>query len=201
MKKIMAVIVIAIMMIPASALAQPETLIGRDLDHGGYGGPVVKFSQVAGELGLLVGGQGGWVIGQTMTIGGGGYGLVTTHLINDGTDDYEIGLGYGGLLLEYLRQPDDLIHFNFSCLFALGGVSFREPGSYVDIDPGSSDDLIYVLEPSANVCVNVTQHFRISAGVEYRYFTGLNQESLDMGLKEEDLTGTSFIISFRFGKY
>ncbi len=201
MKKLTAVFVIAIIMIPASALAQPETLIGRNLEHGGYGGPVVKFSQIAGELGLLVGGQGGWVIGQTFTLGGGGYGLVTTHLVNDGIAEYEIGLGYGGLLLEYLRQPDDLIHFNFSCLFAIGGISFREPGSYVDLDPGSSDDLIYVIEPSASVCVNITQNFRIAAGVEYRYFTGLDQASLDLGLLDEDLTGTSFILSFRFGKY
>jgi hypothetical protein len=201
MKKLSAILVSAVLLIPAAALAQPETLVGGRIESGGYGGPVVKFTQVGSDFGLLMGGQGGWVVGKTFTIGGGGYGLVTTHLVNDGTDDYEIGLGYGGVLLEYLKQPDDLIHIYASCLFAIGGVSFREPGGVVDLDPAETDDLIYVLEPSVSVCLNVTEHFRIAAGLEYRFFTGLDQESIDLGLKEEDLTGPSFLISFRFGVY
>ncbi len=50
MKKISTVIVLAALMIPATALAQPETLIGGDIEYGGFGGPTVKFSQFAGEL-------------------------------------------------------------------------------------------------------------------------------------------------------
>ena len=200
MKKISTVVMLAALMMPATTLAQTETLVGGDLEHGGFGGPIVKFTQIAGELGLLVGGGGGWVIGKTVTIGGAGYGLVTTHLVNDGTYDYEIGLGYGGLLLEYIKQPDKLIHWYASCLFALGGVSFREPGSYVDFDP-TSDDLIYVIEPSVNICLNVTRNLRIAAGAGYRQITGIDEESIALGLEKTGLTGASFNISFRFGSY
>ena len=200
MKKISTVIVLAALMIPATALAQPETLLGGDLEHGGFGGPTVKFSQFAGELGLLVGGGGGWVIGKTFTIGGAGYGLVTTHLVSDGSEDYEIGFGYGGLLLEYLKRPDDLIHYYATCLFGVGGVGFRTPGSYVDLDP-ASDDLVYIIEPSVNICLNVTKNLKIAAGASYRYVPGLDQASLDLGLEETGLTGASFNITFRFGSY
>ncbi len=200
MKKLSTLIILAVLMMPAAALAQTETLIGNNLENGGFGGPTVKFSQFAGEMGLLVGGGGGWVIGKTFTIGGAGYGLVTTNVVNNGSEDYEIGFGYGGLLLEYLKRPDDLIHYYATCVFALGGLSFRSPGSYVDVDP-TRDDLVYIIEPSVNVCLNLTKNLKVSAGAGYRYVTGLDQASLDLGLEETGLTGASFNISFRFGRY
>ena len=200
MKKLSTVIILAALLMPVTSLAQTETLIGRDLENGGFGGPTVKFSQFAGELGLLVGGGGGWVIDKTFTIGGAGFGLVTTNVVNNGSEEYEIGFGYGGLLLEYLKRPDDLIHYYATCIFALGGLSFRAPGSYVDIDP-SKDDMVYIVEPSVNVCLNLTKSLKVSAGAGYRYVTGLDQASLDLGIEETGLTGASFNISFRFGRY
>lgn len=200
MKKLSTLIILAVLMIPASALAQTETLIGNNLENGSFGGPTVKVSQFAGELGILVGGGGGWVIGKTFTIGGAGYGLATTHVVNNGSEDYEIDFGYGGLLLEYLKRPDDLIHYYATCIFALGGLSFRSHGSYVDVDH-TKDDLVYIIEPSVNVCLNLTKNLKVSAGAGYRYVTGLDQASLDLGLEKTGLTGASFNISFRFGRY
>lgn len=70
----------------------------------------------------------------------------------------------------------------------------------MDVDP-TRDDLVYIIEPSVNVCLNLTKHLKVSAGAGYRYVTGLDQASLDLGLEETGLTGASFNISFRFGRY
>jgi len=200
MKNIAAVIVFAALMMPATTVAQTETLISGDLEHGGFGGPIVKFSQFAGELGLLVGGGGGWVIGKTFSIGGAGYGLATNHVVSTGSEDYEIDFGYGGIVIEYLKRPDDLIHYYSSCLFGVGGVGFKTPGSYVDVDP-TDGDILYIIEPAVYACLNLTKNVRIAAGGAYRYVTGLDQASIDLGLEETGLTGVSFNISFRFGSY
>ncbi|NIN69246.1 MAG: hypothetical protein GTO63_32105, partial [Anaerolineae bacterium] len=56
---------------------EPETLIEGDVRHGGFGGPVVKFTEVNNEFGVLVGGRGGWIINDSFVLGAGGYGLVT----------------------------------------------------------------------------------------------------------------------------
>ena len=49
MKKLSTLIVLVALMMPVTALAQTETLIGSNLENGGFGGPTVKFSQFAGE--------------------------------------------------------------------------------------------------------------------------------------------------------
>ena len=128
------------------------------------------------------------------------YGLVTSHLVSDGNEDYEIGFGYGGLLLEYLKRPDNLIHYYATCILALGGVRFKVPGSFVYVDY-TSYDVVYIIEPSVNVCLNLSKLVKVSAGAGYRYVTGLDQASLNLGLEETSLTGVSFNISFRIGKY
>jgi hypothetical protein len=53
---------------------QTETLFDGEVSHGGFGGPVVKFSEIAGSAGVWVGGRGGWIINlselHTISLGG-----------------------------------------------------------------------------------------------------------------------------------
>ena len=103
-------------------MAQTQTLISGDIKHGGYGGPVLKVTQINGDTGLMVGGRGGWIINDTFCLGAGGYGLATIHevpdaakavytkqiIVNDAIEevprDLELALGYGGLTLEYIAN-------------------------------------------------------------------------------------------------
>jgi hypothetical protein len=56
--------------------AQEQTLVGNgEISNGGFGGPVIKYTQIKNEPAILVGGRGGWIINHTFVIGGGGYGL------------------------------------------------------------------------------------------------------------------------------
>jgi len=61
---------------------EEETLLGGGFESGGYGGPVVKFTNVKGEFAVMAGGYGGWLINHSLMLGGGGYGLVTHHYLD-----------------------------------------------------------------------------------------------------------------------
>ncbi len=181
-----------------SAFAQEETLIEGDVESGGFGGPVVKFTSMNGEAGILVGGRGGWIINHVFILGGGGYGLannVNAKVLGPNGERY-LNFGYGGVELEYVSRPARLLHLSYMVLIGGGGVSWRDENMRVgSMNPES--DTFFILEPEVNVTLNVTQYFRISGGVSYRYITG----SSSAASSNPDLSGPSGVIVFRFGKF
>jgi hypothetical protein len=87
--------------------AQEETLLGEGkISNGGFGGPVVKFTSINKHFGVLVGGQGGWIINHTFIIGGGGYGLMNNiKAYNAFLEESQLlNFGYGGLELHYINN-------------------------------------------------------------------------------------------------
>jgi len=79
-------------------------------------------------------------------------------------------------------------------------VSFLEAGSTGD--ESSYDDTIWVFEPSVNLCLNITQHFRAAVGVGYRKIIGLDSDTeTTYGLTESQLDGYTIGLTLRFGSY
>jgi len=105
-------------------------------------------------------------------------------------------LGYGGLLLEYLSNPDSLIHYNISGLIGGGGVNYgyRNMDFYYGEHFGNSS--FFVLEPAAEVGLNITSFFRLSAGVSCRWIKG----SSIVGMTGTDLSCISSFNAFKLGK-
>jgi hypothetical protein len=170
MKKLIFLLVIVFTF---SALAQEATLINGEIESGGFGGPVLKVTNINGENAVLVGGRGGWIINHSFVLGGGGYGLVTDvkAKVTDSIHQY-IEMGYGGVELEYITSSDDLLHLSMGLLVGAGGIGFKQ----VDNDgfmASHKNNSFFVLEPSVNANLNVTHSFRIAAGVSYRYVSGL----------------------------
>lgn len=198
------VMLFVLMGLSYSALGQEmQTLISGDVTHGGFGAPVIKISDVAGEAGLWVGGRGGWIINvdeqNALSLGGGGYGLVTEHGIPDsnfgdsGTDYYALN-GYGGFELEYINRPHRLVHLTLSSLIGGGGLMIRDD----DYDEQFDDpDPYFVVEPGANIELNVTEFMRITAGVGYMYTSGISRA----GFEDSDFSGITGSFTFKFGKF
>lgn len=61
-KKVITVLGVLLIGITTVHAQEIQTLFGSDVSHGGFGAPVVKFSDVNGDLGGWVGGRGGWII-------------------------------------------------------------------------------------------------------------------------------------------
>ncbi len=207
MKRLLLIMII----VSASVFAQEETLISGEVEHGGFGGPVVKMTSVKNEFGVLVGGYGGWLINHTFMIGGGGYGLVNKIKGNEAaqlayqvyTDrPVNIEFGYGGVVFEYINNSNSLVHFAFSTLIGAGGVTYNER-DYNDWDwgehrdDGRPNDAFFVAEPEVKAELNVASFFRVDVGGSYRFISGVNI----IGLKNSDLSGPSANITFKFGKF
>ncbi len=179
--------------------AQEETLLGNgEISNGGFGAPVVKFTSINKHFGVLVGGQGGWIINHTFVIGGGGYGLVN----NVRTDKMMLGeqqllnFGYGGAELHYINGSDKLVHYSFSILIGAGGIGYRHPFNW-EGDWDTNARSFFVLEPTARVMLNVTSFFRIGIGASYRLVSGINLDNF----KDSEISGPSAELVLKFGKF
>jgi hypothetical protein len=188
-----------LLLFPLTTAAQ-ETLISGRVESGGFGGPSLKYTRMLDGDGLLMGGLGGWVIGKTITLGAGGWGLVTEHEIETATETYELQFGYGGLMIEYLHDPDRLTHWYVSAIIGIGGVNFRQAGAAVD--ENLHDDTIWLFEPAIHGCLNFTRHLRAAVGIGYRTIIGLDDVSeTTYGLTTSQLDGYSVSLTLRFGRY
>lgn len=186
-----------------SAAAQEQTLISGKIESGGFGGPVVKFSQIDGRFAVLVGGYGGWLINHTFMIGGGGFGLANTirgsraaQLYYGTGNDLRLQFGYGGLMLEYIGEHNSLVHYYVSALIGAGGVNYDYINNlyYDNFDEASP---CFVFEPSLGAELNVTRFFRIAAGAGYRLVRGTDL----VGVSDSQLSDFSLNLTFKFGKF
>jgi hypothetical protein len=189
---------LSLMVLLASpVLAQEATLLGGELSHGGFGGPVLKITQISEELGILSGGRGAWIINHMITVGGGGYTLINDIEVTGAADAPNLRFEYGGFELGFILASDRLLHFSVNSLFGTGRVGSRWGEGDGDWDAADNDHF-FVLEPSANVMVNVAKFFRIGLGASYRYVTGID----DFGhLTDADVTGISAVMTLKFGSF
>jgi hypothetical protein len=191
---------ILLLFICTQSFGQEQTLVGSgEISHGGFGGPVFKYTQIKGEPAVLIGGRGGWIINHTFVIGGGGYGLVNQieadYLINN--KHPFINFGYGGLELEYIIQSDQVVHFSVYTLIGAGGIMYKENHWDDWSDWNSGNDEFFVFEPAVNVEINIISFFRINAGVTYRFISGLYYSELE----NSDLAGFSGALTLKFGSF
>ncbi len=170
------------------ALAQERTLLADGFESGGFGGPVVKFSEVANEFAVFAGGRGGWIINHTLVIGAGGYGLANDISL-DGLPftGRDVEFGYGGLEVEYISRSDALYHFTLYLLVGGGGLT-------TNVTDGEA---VFVLEPAANLELNVTTYFRLNVGASYRLVAGVDAPDIDAG----DLSAPNGVLTFKFGAF
>jgi len=181
----------------SESLVAQETPTAGDLRHGGFGAPVVKFTEIDSRFGVLVGGRGGWIINGSFVIGGGGYALANTgnfeHLANGAGDSGKLEMAYGGLELGYVLRPDDQLHVALGLLIGAGGVTWKPDG------PSGSqvDDAFFVAEPEVDVVFNATRVFRVALGVSYRLTRGAELFDLD----DADLSGFAGLVALEFGNF
>lgn len=188
--------------------AQEETLFGESkITHGGYGGPELKLTQINGEWGLAVGGRGGWIISNSLSLGGGGYGIVTNHKVDDQQNtnsDILLNVGWGGGFIEYINSSNQVFHFTVNSLIGAGDASYylKDDESHWNNTIGKSSSF-FVFEPGITIDVNLLKFFRISLGASYRYVSGLELFNPDGSLltEDKDLSGLGFNICFKFGKF
>lgn len=194
-------LLILLIILPVSLLGQEKTLLEGDITSGGFGGPVVKFTSVDQNFGLLVGGRGGWIINHTFVLGGGGYGLSnnigTGEYFDNTNEEYNLMFGYGGFEMEYIQNSDDLLHYSFYLLIGAGSVGYRHHDMHFE-DYDFDNDTFFITEPAVNVEFNITSFFRLNGGLSYRFVAGANYKNK---ISNTDLDGLSGVLTLKFGKF
>jgi len=191
---------------------------GNNQSSGGYGAPELKVGPVNGETSLFVGGRGSCIKGNKFVLGGTGYRLVSNNTYLEGPADkpigvgadstrtIDIGMGYGGLLLEYILFPKSAVHLSFPLIIGAGGSTLNAKKYQDDSNLNPNEWALYdyvessgffLLEPGINVELNMAKFFRLSAGANYRYISGTNLQRLS----DNDLSGVNFNITFKFGGF
>jgi hypothetical protein len=183
---------LAMIILSSSLLhAEPKTLINSEIENGGYIAPVLKFSEINNELGIFGGYKLGWIINHKYSIGLGGNMLINNPDKMQDMNSNRIHLGYMGGLLEYIINPDDLIHFSISTLIGWG-----RAGSYANGSMMSGNiNRFFVAEPELNLTINILKNLRFNIGGGYRFVTGSKVE----GISDKGLSGVTGTVAIQAG--
>jgi hypothetical protein len=162
----------------------------------------LKTTTITNELGALVGGQGGWLIGHRFALGLAGYGLASTHsaprVLEQGGTPAMVSMAYGGLRLAYVLMPYAPVHGVFGALVGGG----RAAVTTNDLSAAASFDThhaatFFTVEPLAELEINVDENFRVALAGSWRFLsrTGLP------GLSSSDLGGPAGSLVLRYGRF
>lgn len=203
-----------------SAFAQEESQgsylfdINKGVKVSGFGGPIFEFTSMEGNYAQFIGGGGAVLLNQTLFFGGYGMGLVTDHRrnINEGGEYFEdarIEFGHGGFWFGYIHEAPKMIHFGVSSKFGWGGLYLHENWVNNNYDPENMDaiatDLVFVVQPQAEIELNLAKWFKANVGVGYRFVTGINENIKDDDgntiFKESDYNKPSVTLTLMFGGF
>lgn len=174
-----------------------QYLLNGDIKVSGFGGPIVEFSSLKGELAVSNGGGGAVLLNDKFFVGG--YGLGVSNRIQIDLDNLEnarLNFGHGGIWMGYIHKSKELIHFGGSLKVGWGNTELRGFSNNSPSNSISSDN-VFVLNPQGEIELNITRWFKLNAAVGYRAVTGLNNDYL----KSADLSSLNFSLGFLFGWY
>lgn len=182
-----------------------KSLLGKGNDLNGFGGIDVKISDIKDNRVLITGAQGGVLVNRRYIVGLAGYGIATEVQFDGmvGADEKPLNLhgGYGGIVLGGMVGSKEVIHLVFPVFLGAGSLDVSDK-DYFPNNPNDAEFTIersafMVIEPAAQVEFNITEHFRLAAGMSYRYVTGTQLQNVS----NTELSGGAVTVSFRFGRF
>ncbi len=182
---------------------QMMTLTGPDHTGGGYGAFTAGYSTIQDRHAYEFGFRGMWVINHSIALGFGGTGFANQAMYNSssGSDNFLTG-GYGGFIIEPIVAPMYPVHIAFPILIGGGGISYVETDWEEFDNFVAATDFFMLIQPGAEIELNVTRFFRIGLGASYRFPTDFNATTTETPeLSPQDLKGFSYSLSFKFGRF
>jgi hypothetical protein len=155
-----------------------KTLLGRNRSGGGYLAFNTGYSVIDNNHAVLFGGRFGWLASHSIGIGMGATGFIN-EFHYEPTLDREVFLagGYGGIYIEPILLPRLPVHLSFPILFGAGGISYVSKESDLNNNLIEDSEAFLIVEPAAEIELNLTKFFRLAVGASYRFPT-----SFDVGL-------------------
>lgn len=149
----------------------------------------VAYTHMLHRDGVLVGGQGGVLIGHRLSIGGAGYGFTRTPdgpSLPDGTSR-EYTTGYGGLMLRYAAYSSSFpVYASLGLVVGGGGVVLAPHHDHDDDDDDVDEDDVegrgyFIAQPDLSLHLNPTRWLRFGLTVGYRFASSVEDFDYDAG--------------------
>ena len=188
-----------------------QTLFGnKDKKIPVFGAIDTKISFNNNYVGLHIGGRGGITFYDNMFSASlAGFGIIPTVKVTcpmpnheDEKNNYMTG-GYGGVFFEYFLFPERVFHFTANALIAAGGITYGNAyEKTITTHSNHPSVFIIVLEPGVGMELNLTQTFRMSLGVSYRFCPSFKLRYDDKNIiRKEAFRGLSVNLTFKFGPF
>lgn len=207
MKTRLLVACFTLLVVHASA-QEIRTLFGQGDVTGGYGALTNKFTTIGGEFANLSGVYGGvfidrrWMLGLAFA-GSTNYLAVPVEYSVDPFKSMSYQYSQGGFLVERILGSNKSIHVVLN-LLAGGGHTMQYNRNWDEWDDWDNyDDSVYdhnwfyVLEPGAQLEMNLFRWMRLSPGVSYRQ----TYQSKGLGLTDNDLSDWTYSLTLKFGGF
>ncbi len=180
-----------------------KTLLGRNRSGGGYAAFSAGYTEIDNKQAVLFGGRFGWIASHSLGVGIGATGFINEYHYEPSLDrEVFLAGGYGGLYIEPILFPRFPVHLSFPTLFGAGGISYVSKESDINNNLIEDSEAFLLIEPGAELELNLTRFFRLAVGATYRFPT-----SFDVGLSgtptasAESLKGLSYMVTLKFGKF
>jgi len=158
--------------------------------------PEMKINSIQGDIGTLIGFYGGAVFNRTFLLGISGGANLSHPSVN---------YGYFGAIGQYIYKQSNLWHFSGQLLLAYGSTK-----DYEDSKSGLFDNFLnisgagfFLMEPGANLELNLSNKLTLVTGISYRYVAGLDENDENVSITHvtnKDLSGVNFNIGLKFTK-
>lgn len=191
MQKILVMLLVLTALYSSSAAAQ-------SCENGAFAAPVLKYTSIAGQTGIIAGGRAGWIINKQIVLGAGYYTLAndvsSNYLVQPGNNDLLLDLTYGGLEFEYLILHESSYNMSLSILLGSGGLRFY----LSDGNTKFSKTNLLIWEPQVSFEVRLNDWIHADAGISYRMISSY----IDVyDVSRNDLTGLTGTLTFKLGAY
>jgi hypothetical protein len=181
-----------------------NTIFKKEKKDGFYGSVSAGYSLIDNKDGITFSSRGCWIMDHFFSLGIGG-----TAFVNDieeipfgnslnSNNSLSLAGGYGGVFFEPILLPLKPVHLSFPILIGAGAAgSFKDYSYFSTYSVSSNGDIFWVVEPKAELELNVTRWFRFAFYAGYRYTSQLNIE----GISPNALRGYSAGITAKFGRF
>jgi hypothetical protein len=187
----------AILLCSSSLIAQqdaPQTLVGNGVESvSGFGGLILQFSSIDGDAAVFTGGGGAVLFNRQFYFGGYGLGLSSDVKVDIEGASYDLDYGHGGFYMGYIFAPEKLTHWAFSTKLGWGQANLRNISQFVG--PNYSDNT-FSITPMIEGELNITNWFKINAGIGYQYTVGVDKDLFDNSAFNSPSVGLSFLFGW-----
>lgn len=171
---------------------------------GGYAAISNKFTRINGDFANINEVYGGWFVNRSFLIGAAlsaSTNRMRVPVENRLWDGERMTYQYGqaGLMTEYVIASTRKVHATVNLITGTGFMLQYDRRGHDDWDDYNdhNPNFFFVMEPGAQIELNLTNWMRFSPGVSYR--RAFNSKS--KGLTDNDISGLAANITFKFGRF